>query len=173
MVPLDEYAVVSQDADLHTAIATLHKARENFVRFKGLHRAILVQDQEGRVIGKLSMFNILLALEPKYRRIEKLDSLSSRHGLSMEFLKSMSQENSLWEEPVSYMCNRAKELIVKDIMEVPDEGYYIDENASLAEAIHQMVVPRQQSLLVVKDKTVIGVLRLTDVFNQLCGFITE
>ena len=44
------------------------------------------------------------------------------------------------------------------------EGEFIDSNASLDRAIHMLVMGHYQSLLVKKDKKIIGVLRLTDVF---------
>ena len=52
-------------------------------------------------------------------------------------------------------------------MYAPTEGEYVDENASLGEAIHQLVMGRHQSLLVTKDKEITGILRLTDVFKEI------
>ncbi len=49
MVPLSEYATVSEDATLYEAVLSLERAQENFedkhTRYR--HRAILVLDQEG------------------------------------------------------------------------------------------------------------------------------
>ncbi len=47
------------------------------------------------------------------------------------------------------------------------EGEYIDVNALLDEAIHQLVMGHHQSLLVTEEKTIIGILRLTDVFETV------
>lgn len=51
----------------------------------------------------------------------------------------------------------------------PTEDEYIDEDASLDEAIHQLVMGNRQSLLVKegRGKDVAGVLRLTDVFAHV------
>ena len=50
---------------------------------------------------------------------------------------------------------------------IPTEGEYIDESASLGEAIHQLVMGRHQSLLVTREKDIVGILRLTDVFKYI------
>ncbi len=46
MVPLSEYATVSDDASLCDAIVALEKAQEEFDQTRYRHRAILVFDQE-------------------------------------------------------------------------------------------------------------------------------
>ena len=66
MVPLSEYATVSEDATLYEAVLELEKAQEEFDHTRYRHRAILVLDSDGKVIGKLSQLDALKALEPKY-----------------------------------------------------------------------------------------------------------
>ena len=45
-------------------------------------------------------------------------------------------------------------------------------DATLDEAVHQLVVGHHQSLLVTDaEKNVVGVLRLTDVFSEICNLI--
>jgi predicted transcriptional regulator len=43
----------------------------------------------------------------------------------------------------------------------------VSENATLDEAIHHLVMGHQQSLLVKRDDTIVGILRLTDVFSAV------
>ena len=57
---------------------------------------------------------------------------------------------------------------MRDVMYSPSEGEYVREDATLAEAIHQLVIGRHQSLLVTRDKDIVGILRLTDVFTEVC-----
>ena len=58
--------------------------------------------------------------------------------------------------------------MVKDIMYTPTEGEYVEEKASLGEAIHQLVMGHHQSLLVTKEDEIVGILRLVDVFKEIC-----
>ena len=52
-------------------------------------------------------------------------------------------------------------------MTKPSAGEYIEEDASLSQAINQLVVGRHQSLLVTSGEEIVGLLRLTDVFDGL------
>jgi signal-transduction protein with cAMP-binding, CBS, and nucleotidyltransferase domain len=83
----------------------------------------------------------------------------------------MLKDNVFWDEPLEFICERTKTLRVSDIMETPANGTYIDENANLSEAMHQLVAGRYQSLLVTAAEKVIGILRLSDVFTQICDKI--
>jgi CBS domain containing-hemolysin-like protein len=60
---------------------------------------------------------------------------------------------------------------VNDFMRAPSEGEYIDQNATLGEATHQLIVQPYLSLLVTSDDAVVGVLRLSDVFTKVCEMI--
>ena len=77
----------------------------------------------------------------------------------------------LWDNPMEYIVSRSVNIRIGDIMDVPEEGVYIDEDGSLGEALHQMLVPREMSLLVTRDGSVVGILRITDVFAHVCELI--
>ena len=167
MVPLEEYATVSQEADLYEAIHALEDAQKAFDPSKHRHRAILVLDNEKNVVGKISMFDILMALEPKYEELDVTETVSLS-GYNPEFIKSLLKDNVLWNEPLQFACNRAAKLHISEIMEVPADGVYIDADATLDEALHQLIVCRCDSLIVTGNEKVMGILRLTDVFVQIC-----
>lgn len=170
MIPIEEYAAVPEDANLYEAVLALEKAQKTFDPARHKHRAVLVLDGEKNVVGKLNMFDILMALEPKYGELEAAGVLS-RSGHSPDLIASMLKDNLLWNEPLQFICNRAPRMNVRDFMEVPAGGAYIEQDASLNEAIHQMVISRYQSLLVTTGKKVVGVLRLSDVFAEICAAI--
>jgi predicted transcriptional regulator len=56
-------------------------------------------------------------------------------------------------------------------MEIPEPRVYIEENATLDEAVHRLIVCSYQSLLVNRGKKVVGILRLSDVFTKICDTI--
>ena len=168
MVPLEEYALVSQEATLYEAVLALEKAQEELdrTRYHYLHRAILVFDQNQKIVGKISQLDILTALEPKYKEMGEPRSLS-KAGFSPDFLKSMMEQYSLLTEPLTDVCGKAANAKVKEFMETPSKGEYVDEGVSLREAIHQFVMGHHQSLLVTSNDQIIGILRLTDVFKEI------
>ena len=172
MVPLEEYATVSEEASLLEAVLALEKAQEELdrTRYLYLHRAVLVFNKENQIVGKISQLDVLKALEPKYKEVGDLQSLS-RAGFSPEFLKSMMDQQKLWTPPLRDMCSKAAKVNVRDFMYTPTEREYVDEDVSLEEAIHMLVMGHHHSLLVTRDGKIIGILRLTDVFVAIFDLI--
>ena len=170
MLPLDKYATVPLEATLHQAILALEEAQMTLDPSRHKHRAILVLDEHGKVVSKLTMKAILIALEPKYGKVEGTDVLE-RSGFSPDLIRSMLEDNALWAKPLDFVRERATELKVGDFIQPPSDSEYIDENASLGEATHQLIVQPHLSLLVTRDDEVVGILRLSDVFTTICDII--
>jgi CBS domain-containing protein len=166
MVPLAEYATVAEDATLNEAILALEEAQKN-VEGREKHRAILVLDKNRHVVGKLTQWDVSAGIEPKYRAIENITE-TSRFGFTPEYLRSMMKDYGLWKKPLEDLCRKASEIRVKDIMSKPTPGEFIEEDASLDEAIHLLVMGRYQSLIVKKGDTISGILRMIDVFKGIC-----
>ncbi|MBW2009816.1 MAG: CBS domain-containing protein [Deltaproteobacteria bacterium] len=143
MVPLEEYATVSEDATLQEAVMALEAAQEKIDRekYKYLHRAILVLNRSGKVVGKIS-----------------------QAGFSPAFLKILLEKHSFWDSSLADICRKCARLKVKNFMHTPTEGEYVRDDATLAEALHMLVMGRHHSLLVVRNSDIVGILRLTDVF---------
>jgi len=170
MVPLEGYATVPQEATLREAVLALEKAQMALDPSQYKHRAILVLDESGKVVSKITMKNILIVLEPNYGKVEGIEVLE-RSGYSPDLIKSMLEDSALWAEPLQFVRERATKLKVSEFIQAPSEGEYIDENATLGEAIHQLVVYPHHSLLVTSGDEVVGILRLSDVFAKICDEI--
>jgi predicted transcriptional regulator len=166
MVPLEEYATVPKSATLYEAVLALEEAQEKCDHLPYKHRAILVYDSKDQIVGKLGQLDIIRALEPKYGEMGNIKSLS-RFGLSRKFISSIMENNYLWEKPLTHICKKGADIKVKDFMHTPVEGEYVNEDASLEVACHQLVLGHHQSLLVTRENKIIGILRLTDVFNAI------
>lgn len=167
MIPLSDYATVSEDETLAAAIRELKESKKA-TKYTRTHRAVLAFDKDNNITGKVSFACIIQALEPKYRQLEHHSNSSkiglSRFGLDDDFLNSM-ENHSLWDETLEELVKKASKLKVKDIMYTPSNGEYVDENLPLGEAVHQFILGCHQSLLVVSDDEVVGVIRLADLFD--------
>lgn len=170
MVPLSEYVTVSKEATLAEAVMALQKSHEEFDPTKHRHRAVLVYDENQNIIGKLSMICMLRALEPKYDQMIS-DRRPMHLGFTRQFQKTMLNQLKLWEAPLEHICKKASSLRVDSFMTTPEDGELIEKEATLNEAIHQLVMGNHQSLLVTEGRKVIGVLRLTDVFTAVSEMI--
>jgi CBS domain-containing protein len=163
MVAIKDYATVPEDATLSDAVLALEKAQAEFDQSRYRHRAVLVLDPQGKVVGKVSQMDLLKALEPKLDKLLDTKSLS-RTGYTLSYLETLTR-HGLWGKPLDDLCRKAADLLVKDFMYAPEKEEFIREDADLNEAVHQLVVGQHHSLLVTRGEEIVGVLRLTDVFK--------
>ncbi len=168
VLPLSSYATISEDATIQAALQALSKAQLGLTNDRHHHRAILVLDAGGKVVGKLSHLAILRSLEPRLLNQQDVVSLSQA-GLSQDFISTMLESLSLFHGSLKLLCEAAARVRVRDAMTAIEES--VDENARVTEAIHLMVLKRLQSLLVTRKGEVIGLLRLSDVFEQVADII--
>ena len=166
MTPLAEYATISEEATLYEAAVALDKAQHDLDQSHRLHRLLLIADKDGEILGKISQLDVIRALEPKGKQIEGSLSLR-RFGFSREYLRPMLKQCRFWEKPLIDLCKEAGKLRVKRLLHAPAEGEFVDENASLAEAIHQLALEHHQSLLVTRNKRIVGILRQRDIFREV------
>ena len=172
MVPLDKYASISEEASLYEAILTLEEKHRHYDKKRYKYRAILVHDKNKKVVGMLTDLEVLSGLEPAYKEIGDVRSMA-RSGMSQDFLKSLAENYQLWQKPLGDICGKALKIKVKDIDYTTTEGNFIEEDATLDQAIHQLIVGYHQNVLVTQegDKEIVGVLRLYDVFKRVAGII--
>jgi CBS domain-containing protein len=164
MVPLDEYPVVSEDASILDALKALKEAQKKLPEGRQPHRAVLVIDKNKKVIGKIGQLAFLRSLEPKYNMLGDLKALS-RVGLSSEFIASMMDQFQFFSESLTNLIPHAGQIKVMDVMHTVTE--HIDVNASIREAIHQIVILQTLSILVTRDGEVVGLIRLSDLFDEI------
>ncbi len=170
MVPLSEYATVSEEATLYEAVTALKKSQADFDPAKYRHRAILIYDKKKNIVGKVNFQAILKALEPKYD--EMLSDKSATHlGFTRKYQKAILESFKLLQDPLDQLCRKAAEIKVKTFMVTPKDSEIIEPEASLGEAIHHFVLGHHQSLLVVRDNKVVGVLRLADTVELVLSAI--
>jgi CBS-domain-containing membrane protein len=163
MVPISEYATVSEQATLFEAVLALENAQEQFQQNRYSHRAVLILDKHKKVIGKLSQMDFLTALQPKDENLEQIRKYK-QFGFTRKAV-ALQQEAYLRSSPaiVDVHGIAAKESVTT-FMQRPTEGEYVDENASLDTAMHQLTAGSNLSLLVTRETEIVGVLRMSDVF---------
>lgn len=166
MAPLDKYVCVSEDATLYEAVVALEEAQKKDSPKGHPHRAVLICEKDNNVIGKLSYLDVLRSLEPRYSEMSDLKRVAG-FGLSAEFMKSMMDRHELWKAPLDDLCRKAAQVKLKSIVAAPLEGEFVDQDANLNRAVHQLIMGHHQSLLVTSGERIVGVLRLSDVFKEV------
>ncbi len=164
MIPLENYASVHLSSTLLEAAIEMRKSQDKLATGMQPIRAVLVVDDDNNIVGKVGHLAFLKALEPKYNKIIDFEKLT-RAGVSTALISSISDNLRLWDEDLKSIFKRAGTIKVKDAMNSISES--IDENASVTEAIHQIIVLQSLSLLVKRGANVVGILRLSDLYNEV------
>jgi CBS domain-containing protein len=177
MIPTEEYPSVSHEATLREALVTLAEAEKSFRAARAWPRAVLVLDDEKRVVGKVSYWDVLRALEPKYKSMGDARILC-RCGWSPAFIRSMLQNFDLLTRPLVDACSTASRLQVCDVMTplcekalLRHEQEIVDYDGSLQEVMHLLVMGNLTALYVRKEKHIVGVVRLSDVFHAISKMV--
>ena len=172
MVPIGEYATVPETATLFEAVLALEKAQEQFQATRYSHRAVLVLDKNKKVVGKLSQMDFLSALEPQDTNLEQIRKFK-QFGFTRKAVVLQQEEYLKNSPPILDVYSKAAKNRVTEYMRRPTEGEYVNENASLDVALHQLTAGSNLSLLVTRDKDIVGILRLADVFAAVYHSMKE
>ncbi len=172
MIPISDYATVSDSSNLLETVEAMINADKQFEGKPYRHRAVLVVDKKGNVVGKVSQVDIMFAVEPNYRDIGD-DINVGRFGFSSSFMKSIREQYKLWSRPLEEYLRSLQNTRVIDVMYKPADHQHVNIDETLVEAMHKIVMGRHQSLLVLDGKRVVGIIRSTDVFNAFCDLLPE
>jgi len=156
MIPVGEYKTVGMDATFSEVATALSE---------GNHRDVIVVNADGNLEGVLTMTDILVALEPNYKNLGKKDLDSDI--LSNRYVADLFKEFGLWSDTLSELCKKGASIKASDTMYVPNEMEYLNEEDELAHAMHRYIVGMHQPLLVRNNGTITGVLRLSDIFDEV------
>jgi CBS domain-containing protein len=150
MVPLEEYSHVEADATLYDAVRILSQAMMSPTTdpSRPRDRGVLVRAEDGRVLGKMSLWDILNGLRPNF--------------------EPPIDDRLLWSQWLQPdLPDRARSIRVADLLREPTKDERIEEQAPIDLAVHRLIRGRHLSLLVTRGDDIVGVLRLSDVFRAV------
>ena len=145
MIPLKDYAVVSQEATIREALKITKESSERLSPEKVRHLGILVKDEEGNIVGKLTQADILRGLVQDYKVSDKT------------------------------FLGRCKALRDKEVHEfMTTVTLTVDVNEELVHALQILETSGHRGLLVTGEgKKPLGMLRLTDIYQLVKETIME
>jgi CBS domain-containing protein len=166
MVPIAKFPRISDTATFSGAVMALERAQEEYMAGKREQRILLVTDNENKVVGKLSPFDVVRGLEPNYEKM--VDQQSSVYVDNFDYvIQPMKDQAMLWAKPLDDLCTTAKDVLVKDFIQAPKPHQVIDLSESLNHAFHRFVTFKHDSLFVMDGKKLIGLLRFSDVYREI------
>lgn len=166
MIPLKDYAVVSQDATIKEALKIMKESSERLSPEKYRHLGILVKDAEGKIVGKLTQSDILRGIVPDYKDVGGSRLSPLMRAEMGEMITQISDKTFLGR------CKAQKDKKVRDFMTTA--ALSVDVNKGLGHALHMMQTSGHRGLLVTGEgKKPIGMLRMTDIYQLVKEAILE
>lgn len=160
VIPLEKYPHIQEDRTLAEAIEQVLSFKwgvsEKLLRFSDL----FVFDGNGAVTGKLTLSDILTALEPELLQREKAPIYE---GPDMD----TSSLAILWEDVFFKSCRERGAKPVKEIMS--SVSAVLHTRDPLLKGLFLMLRTGQRTLPVRDDNGIIGVLRIEELFTIACG----
>lgn len=165
MISVSECGNVAEDETVYDAVVMLEAWRQRS-QSEYRPRVILVHDKDFRIIGGLRQVDMLRALSadgvvsaasPVFAVPVKAVGTTSSPDVSADqrdLLKDLSEA--------------AHRVRVRDAMHHYQEAEYIDEHASLEEALDRLLSGPYLNLVVTSANATIGIVRLSDVFDAVC-----
>lgn len=157
MIPLEKYTVVPEGATLMEVFLALEGALKGSQKIDPAEArdfAVVVLNQDRRVVGRLAVWDVLQGLEPQARK--RVDPLAMVEGYDA------------WDRPLQHLASKAQNLRARDLVKALQKNEYINEEAGLNEAVRRLVDNRYLSLIATRGSNTVGILRVVDVFMYLC-----
>ena len=161
MIPISSYVSVKKKHTLVDVLQALESARQANAH---AHRDVVVIDDDGKFLGKVTMIDIFRSLEPGYKKIMKGRATST---LTNDSVMKAVKEFNLWLEPEQDICERGSKKTVAEVMHVPEKMEIIQENDTIEKALNLYVMGVHQPLIVKDGNTVTGILRFGDIFEAV------
>lgn len=165
MVTADRFPKISDQTTFYEAILALEHAQEQYLSGQAEQRIVLVENERGKIIAKISPIDLMRGLETNYTRINYGETVK-RFGLSYIW-ESMQKDFGLWEDPFKDLCRKAGGIHVRDFIHSPKDGQLVHAEDTLAKCFHLFVMNRHDSLFVVRGNEIVGLLRFSDVYKKM------
>jgi len=171
MVPADRFPKISNRASFYEAVNALEIAQQKFMAGEAQQRILLVEDDGGRIIGKLSPIDLLRGLETNYSPGGcREDPLPLWFG---NIWKTIQEDYNLWGDPFHDLCRKAAQVQIQDFLKGPSEGQTVGVDDLMAKCFHLFVMNRHDSLFVVDGERIVGLLRFSDVYREVSRTMKE
>ncbi|MCD4715421.1 MAG: CBS domain-containing protein [Desulfobacterales bacterium] len=178
MSPIEEYDTIDSGACLADAIKML---KENYRKIDSgmsgnYHKTLLVKDAAEKIIGKISVFDLIRGLvpepakEPEHSRAY-YSVLSSR---TLEVAEEVSdvQERFKWLHTSFFdLVKQESQKKVKDVMSPIHP--LLEEDDTISKAIYIMFKEHIRQPMVMRKKEIIGMVNIMDIFPILLEIAAE
>lgn len=162
MIHIDDYSKVSEDDTVADAVTNLMESFNKFISSGRLmetgHRSLLVYDRSHKVVGILSIMDLIKALRPAYLSAAK-----------PSMADSMQYSAMFWEGLFTTQAKNLAKQKVGDIMS--DRPPAVEQDTNLMEVANLMFASQVRRMVVSDGDKIIGVVREQEIFFEIANII--
>ena len=164
MIPIEDYTTIDPDSTIKEGIERLKRSFESAAYTSRLmetgHRSILVFDQIGKLVGILSILDLIEAVRPAYLSAPK-----------PSMADSMQYSPMFWS---GLFTTQAKGLVDKRVRDVmSDPPLSIDKDTNLMEISNLIFTKKRRRMAVTREGKVVGVVREQEIFFEMAKIILK
>ncbi len=164
MIPLDMYPHIPYWFTIRQAAAEIQHSTLEINDRKSMARAVLVFDEEYRLLGMVRRRDIIRGLNPE-KDIEK----SSKHSRSYVDIHT---DPELLEISFISLVNKLPEMANQPVSEIMTPvSMTLDFGDHIMKIIFEMNEHKASMLPVMKDDVVVGVVRTIEVMNEIAHLL--
>ena len=121
---------------------------------------VLVLNDHNQLVGHLNLQLILKALD---KRLADIPEVEGHEGKGPQF----PNLSILWEESFFHTCALKRDIPIRDVMRATSR--YAKSDDSLIKTLVIMLQSHEDILPVLENDSIIGVIRLEEIFKVICG----
>ena len=158
LIPITTYPSLKETQTLSEAVQVILSYTCGNGRL--IFSEILVLNDQNQLVGHLNLQAILKALD---KRLIDIPEVKEHKGKGTEF-PSLS---ILWEESFFHTCPLKRDIPIRDVMQATNR--YAQSGDSLIKALAIILQSYEDALPVLENGSVIGVIRVEEIFKAICG----
>ncbi len=163
MIPIEDYTTIDPDSTVKEGIKSLRESFERAVSTSRImetgHRSIVVLDRDGKMVGILSIRDLIAGILPEYLSAPK-PSMADSIVYSPMFWSGL-------------FTSQVKVLSQKKIREVmSDAPPTVSEDTNLMELAYLMYKEEHRRVAVVREGKVVGIVREQELFFEMNKIIS-
>ncbi len=164
MIPLDKYPHIPYWFTMREAIAIIHHSTLEINGRQSLARALLVFNEEYKLLGMLRRRDVLKALDP--------EELFSKPAKYSKKLFSIDMDPELLEVSFERMIKALQDKAESPVSEIMVPVHYtVQHDDHLMKIIFEMDKSQSSLIPVMKDDVVIGVIRTVEIMNEIASIL--
>jgi len=158
-IPMTDYPHIDSSSPVCKAIVLMHSSLTGGSKY----RTILVTDEQQRLMGYLSVRDLIRAVGPPYLR-KKAPQIKGHQPFQITD-QDFSALSLIWQEGFTEKIREEARRPVTEVMTLVDKTVAMED--PFAKCVYLMLAQDVLILPVVEDEKVLGVVRLIDAFDLI------